>query len=116
MNPVAPPTLSEDEISLTDLMCQHQSEPLRTGRFPEVALHQNRSRTVQNGSAELLSQPQEKLRTDCDPSAEERALIRRWYHQLGSKSAVCRTLYGYKNGKTMGYVTAAIEEAEQAIG
>jgi hypothetical protein len=44
------------------------------------------------------------------PNATERAVIRDLYAGGMSKNGICRRLYGFKDGRTFAYVTAALED------
>ena len=45
------------------------------------------------------------------PTAAERAYIRQLYASGLSKNGVCRRVYGFKDGRTYGWITAALNEA-----
>ncbi len=96
-------------------------EPLRTGQNRSRTggdTLENRSRTVPEPERTVLGtvpeEPAERLDATHPPTAEERAMIRRWFNRLQSKTAVCNTLYGYKNPNTWRYVNEAIAEGERA--
>ena len=88
-------------------------EPPRTVLSPAGEPPKNRS----ENHPEPFLEPQEptvKLDPTRPPTAEEQALIVRWYHQLGgSASATCRALYGHKNAATWKYVVDAIRASEE---
>jgi hypothetical protein len=63
----------------------------------------------------ILSQPQPvattlPLSATRPPTPAERRYIRQLYGEMGSKNGVCRQVYGFKDGKVYGWVSAAIEE------
>jgi len=47
---------------------------------------------------------------------EDRALVRRVYAQIGSKNGACRALWGYKNAKTYGWLSTALESEPADAG
>lgn len=102
--PLEPPAVPEVEPPRT--VQEPFSEPPRTDQEPFLEPRQNGSE---------IEAPAEQLDRTREPTAREKALIVEWYHRLGgSKSAVCRALYGMKNAQTWQYVTEAIEAAETA--
>ena len=44
------------------------------------------------------------------PTARERAVIRGYYHKLGSYTGTCKAVYGFKDGRTLEHVKTAVNE------
>jgi hypothetical protein len=91
------PVIGQDWLLLSE-----PQEPLRTGSEPH--------RTTVFQEPEPVPSPRLPLSHERAPTPEEQAFMRFLYHHDGmSKNAICRMVYGFKNGQTYAWVTEAIE-------
>jgi hypothetical protein len=98
-----------------------QAQPLFIAPQPQLSGGQP-APPVATGSSSLqlgenegqpVAQPPLPFDTSRPPNDAERAYIRYLYAEGLSKNAVCREVYGFKDGKTYAWVTAALEETEE---
>ena len=91
------PVISQDWLLLSD-----GEEPVRTSSEPP------RTTVFQEEPVPNIRIPISHERA---PTHEERQFMRFLYHHDGmSKNAICKMVYGFKNGQTYAWVTAAIED------
>jgi hypothetical protein len=90
------PVIGQDWLLLTD-----GTEPVRTGSEPlRTALFEE----------EPVPNFRIPISHERAPTLEERQYMRFLHHQDGmSKNAICRMMYGFKNGQTYAWVTEAVE-------
>jgi hypothetical protein len=94
----AQPVIGQDWLLLSD-----GEEPLRTGSEPP--------RTTVSQEPELVPDIRIPISHERSPTHEERQFMRFLHHHDGmSKNAICRMVYGFKNGQTYAWVTEAIED------
>lgn len=75
------------------------------------------STVLENGAGTVQEvAPAPALVQAVEPDAEMRAFIRQRYQVLGSKTAVCRELWGYKNARNLAWVDLALQEAHLPMG
>lgn len=78
-----------------------------------VATRQHSSQPVAtSGEAPPFALPLDATRP---PTPEEQTYIRQLYEETQSKNEVCRTLYGFKDGKTYRWVSLALEGGDTAV-
>jgi hypothetical protein len=88
-----------DDLVVSDAIARLDDDPTT------VATAANR----QNGGGYQPVAPVVRLETGREPTPEEAAAMREQYKRTPSKTSVCRQFYGYKDGVTFDYVTAALE-------